>query len=375
MRYDYIPSKIYVDQSAIAHNLKIVQKLHPQKKILAVVKADAYGHGIENVCKPIIEAGASGFCVAYIDEARVIRELGINELILVLGACEVRAARIAQEKNISLTAPSLDWLKKATEFLDKSSSNRLRVHLAIDSGMGRIGMTEIEEVKATLNFIAKHQQLIELEGVFTHFATADVHDAYYEIQQKRFKQIVKELDLNVKFLHCENSAASLFEPEDNFTNALRLGIGLYGISPFESNEENTYQLKPALSLESEISYVKKVIAGTKISYGATYTAPDNEYIATVSIGYADGWLRRMKGFKLLVEGHYCPNVGRITMDQLMIRVPKFYPIGTKVTLIGSNDSKKITCEQVASYSETIPYEILTSFSKRIQRIAINPPKV
>ncbi|BDR56238.1 alanine racemase [Xylocopilactobacillus apis] len=372
MKFDYIPSKIYVDQKAIYDNLKVVRNLHPTKDILAVVKADAYGHGIENVCEPAIKAGAVGFCVAYVDEARMIRKLGYKELILVLGASEVQASKIAQKENISLTAPSLKWLKEALKNLDPASSKKLKVHLALDTGMGRIGVTTLEELKKEIKFIEDNDNLFELEGIFTHFATADEGGNYYNYQKNKFVEMVKDFKDQVKYLHCENSAAGLIESEDDFTNTIRLGIALYGISPFLEKKKVTLNLKPALSLKSQISFIKEVPKGTKISYGATYSAPDDEYIATVSIGYADGWLRRMQGFKVIIDGKFCQNVGRITMDQLMVRVPQKFPIGTEVVLIGEEGKNRITAEEAADFAGTIPYEILTTLSKRVPRIAVNP---
>lgn len=368
MKFDYIPSKIYVDQQAIYDNFKAIQKMHPTKKILAVVKANAYGHGVTNVCFPALKAGAAGFCVAYVDEGCEIRSLGIDNFILVLGASEPRAASTAQKEQISLTAPSIDWLKEVVNYLDPNCSNKLKVHLGLDTGMGRIGITTVEELEEETKFILAHEDVMELEGVFTHFATADENNDYYRQQKSKFKSIIESYKYPVKYVHCENTAASLIESDDDhFTTTIRLGIGLYGASPFAREVD----LKPALSLKSQISFVKKVSKGTRISYGATYTAPEDEYIATVSIGYADGWLRRMQGFHLLVNGDLCENVGRITMDQLMIKIPSPYPIGTEVTLIGSEGSSQIKVEEVAAYAETIPYEILTTLSKRVPRIAIN----
>lgn len=371
MKYDFIPSKVYIDEKAIYHNIKYVQSLHPHQQIWAVIKADAYGHGIANVCPPALAAGVSGFCVAYVDEARAIRQMGLNQLILVLGASLPAAAALAQKEQISLTAPSLAWLKAVLEHLDPNSSKKLKVHLAFDTGMGRIGFTSLNELNEALDFINQNQQVLELEGLFTHFATADENDDYYQQQWQQFSELVAQLNQPIRYLHCENSAAGLLAPPAHFTNVVRLGIGMYGISPLNEVNESGANLQPAMSLQSQISFIKRVKKGTKISYGATYTAPADEWIATVALGYADGWLRRLQGFNLLVDGQYCPNVGRITMDQLMIRVPHYYPIQTPVTFLGKNGNQEITATEIAAYAQTIPYEIFTTFSKRLPRVSVN----
>lgn len=371
MKFDFIPSTIYINQQAIYQNVKYFQHLHPQKKIWAVVKADAYGHGVHNVCSPALAAGANGFCVAYVDEALVLRKMGVDTLILVLGASLPESVSVAQKEGISLTAPSFDWLQKSLKYLDPNCLKRLKVHIALDTGMGRIGFTNLAELKRAINFINQHQEIFELEGLFTHFATADENDVYYQHQEAKFKELIAQINEPVKYLHCENSAAGLLEPEDNFTNTIRLGIGMYGVSPLNFSSDLATHLHPVMSLKSKISFIKKIKKGSKISYGATYTAPKDEWIATVSIGYADGWLRRLQGFKVLVDGQYCSNVGRITMDQLMIKVPRHYPIGTPVTFLGKDGTQEITATEIADYAQTIPYEIFTSFSKRLPRVAIN----
>ena len=244
----------------------------------------------------------------------------------------------------------------------------LKIHLALDTGMGRIGFRNTQDLKEAVDFIEKHSDQLKCEGVFTHFSTADSKDpAYFEKQSQKFDELVGVLKKKPKYIHQANSATALWHP--NFEgNLVRMGISMYGLNPSGDVIDETWNLEPALSLESELVAVKEVEVGSSIGYGATYTSSQSEWIGTVPIGYADGWLRRMQGFKVLIDGQYCEIVGRVCMDQFMVRLPKKYNLGTKVTLIGENNGKVITAQDVANYADTIHYEIMCNITERVPRI-------
>ena len=360
-------TQIIVDRQALRNNFQHEkQLLNPQTNIFAVVKANAYGHGAVVVATTLSQMGVDGFCVATLDEALELRQAGLQEPILVLGITPVQQAKIAAQADISLTVATLKWLEDAAAVLEQP----LKVHLALDTGMGRIGLTKRAEVLQACDFIQQHSQLLP-EGIFTHFATADEVDTqYFRFQVENFKHLTADLPVNFKYIHCANSATSLWHL-DCQCNMIRLGIALYGLNPSGTAIAPPYKLQPALSLQTEIVHIKQVAPGQKISYGATYTSAQSEIIATLPLGYADGWLRRMGGSYVSVAGELCPIVGRVCMDQIMIKVPKFYPLGTKVTLIGTDQKINLSAETAAEYAHTINYEILCNLSDRIPRKYVN----
>ncbi|WP_119325761.1 alanine racemase [Companilactobacillus musae] len=360
------PAYVEVDLAKLKKNLQNELNSVPEgTKVFAVVKANAYGHGLVRVAKSEIEYGASGLCVATLDEALEIRNSGVDAPILVLGIIPVEYAKVAARANISVTVGSLNWLKVALEL----RVTNLKVHIGIDSGMGRIGFQEKADLIEACEFLNDHKDAFVPEGLFTHFATADSPDEnYFEKQVQRFKEMSSDLPTKFTYVHCANSATALWH-KDLAINMVRYGIALYGLNPSQTDiTELPYDLEPALSLYSELVFVKKVKAGTSIGYGATYTSDKDEWIGTVPIGYADGWLRRMQGNDVLIDGQRCQIVGRICMDQFMVRLPKEMPTGTKVTILGKDGDEEITTTDAAKYAGTINYEILCSLSERLPRV-------
>lgn len=258
---------------------------------------------------------------------------------------------------------SLEWLELAKK--ESVDFSQLHVHVKVDSGMGRIGVRSLAEANQLISILS--DMGVQLDGIFTHFATADESDhAMFDKQLTFFKQLVEQLDKRPALVHASNSATSLWHSETIF-NAIRLGIVIYGLNPSGNSLSLPCPLKEALSLESRLVHVKQIQAGDSVGYGASYVAAEPEYVGTLPIGYADGWTRNMQGFKVLVEGERCDIIGRVSMDQLTIRLPKAYPIGTKVTLIGQQGKQVITATDVADYRGTINYEVLCLLSDRIPR--------
>ena len=360
----YRPTYIKVDLQAIQSNIKrLKEKLPTKTDIIAVVKANAYGHGDIEVARAALQAGASHLAVATPEEALSLRAAGITAELLVLGASPATFLQVASEQNITLTAYSLQWVLATRDF-----KNPLKMHIKIDSGMGRIGFTDVEELKQALAFIGE-RDCLKVTGVYTHFATADEEtQQYYEEQKKKFELLLNVFDERPAVIHASNSAAALRDPSQNW-DAVRFGISMYGIAPSAWVEEQLpFPLERSLSLHTEIVHVKKVKKGTSIGYGAMYTADSDEWIATLPIGYADGFLRKLHMQTVLIKGKRMPIVGKICMDQCMVRLDERVEIGEKVVLLGKQMNEEITIEEWANQLQTIPYEICCTLSQRVPRI-------
>ncbi|UZJ78794.1 alanine racemase [Fictibacillus sp. KU28468] len=360
-----------VDLSSIKENIRSFRGLLPDRtEIMAVVKADGYGHGALPVAKTALEAGATYLAVALLDEALSLRKQGIQAPILVLGRTRPVDAALAAENDISLTVFQADWVDEASVYLQ--GEKKVNLHLKIDTGMGRIGTREPEETK---NLALKIEEVPQfcLEGVFTHFATADELES--DLVDKQFERFARSLEWIGEtgaaplFIHCGNSAASLRFPDRVF-NIARIGISMYGLAPSEEVKSVLpIPLKEAFSLHTRLVHVKKVQRGDTVSYGATYTAKEEEWIGTLPIGYADGWMRRYaeKGHAL-AGGRKVPFAGRICMDQCMIRLPHEMKVGDLVTLIGCQGDEKISIDDLAAQIGTINYEIPCLITSRVPRV-------
>lgn len=366
-------TELVVDLSALKHNIHEQQKkLDKDNRILAVVKANAYGNGLVPVAQAAQEAGAAGFCVAILDEALELRDNGLTAMTLVLGITPVQNAHIAAEAGVSLTVGSMDWLENYHKLAQTIPWTKpLKVHLGIDSGMGRIGFTDVESFKQAVKFIRENPEF-EFEGMFTHFATADsAREDYFNKQVDKWEQFVNSLEELPPYVHMANSATGMWHRDRMTTNTVRMGISMYGQNPSGRELEPSLDLKPVSSLVTSISFVKKLRAGESVSYGATYTAKEDEWLATLPIGYADGYPRSLTGYKVLVDGQYCDIAGRVCMDQMMVRLPKYYPVGTKVVLMGKSGDSEITATDLGDQTGTINYEILTNISNRVHRKYLN----
>lgn len=365
-------SRVLINEAAITHNLThALTGLPKGTDLFAVVKADAYGHGLLLVARVAQAAGASGFCVAVLDEALALRRAGFTLPILVLGIIEPEYAAIAAANHIAVPVGSSEWLTAAIAGLNAADLPKLHVHFALDTGMGRIGFRHLEDIKAAVRVVQAASSQIEITGLFTHFATADDPDpTYFNLQVARFHQFLGALPERPRYVHVANSATSLWHAACD-CNLVRFGVAMYGLNPSgRAIETLPYPLAPALSVVSSLSFVKQIAAGEAVSYGATYHAPQTEWIGTVPMGYADGWQRRLQGFHVLVEGEECEIVGRICMDQFMIRLPRQLPTGMPVVLVGRSGEREITLQDVADYAHTIHYEIACGLSERLPRVSI-----
>lgn len=363
------PTQLVIDRAALRHNIHAeVERLDKDCELFMVVKANGYGHGAVQVAQAAKDAGATGFCVAILDEALELRAAGFNEPILILGVTSPADAPLMAAEGISATVAATDWLVDAQSYLDlaETLSAPLHVHLALDTGMGRIGFRTVPELTEAIDFLGKHAAL-DFEGIFTHFSTADSpDDRYFKQQVAKWHALTDDLPVRPRYVHVSNSATSLWHAACN-DNMVRFGVSGYGLNPSGTAIKPPYPLQPALSLTSELVFSKRISAGDSVGYGATYTASQDEWVGTVPIGYADGYERRLQGFHVLVDGQACEIIGRVCMDQMMVRLPHDYSRGTTVTLVGQDHGAEITLQDVADYCETIHYEIACGFTGRLPR--------
>jgi alanine racemase len=367
-----------IDLDHISNNVKAFKKHLPDQKIMAVVKANGYGHGAYQIAVEAINSGAELLAVALLDEALALRKEGISAPILVMNRIRPEYVSLAAENEISITVFQKDWLHEASDYL-KETNKVVNVHLKLDTGMGRVGIKEDRELY-DISLLIKNSSNCNIEGVFTHFATADEWESeLFEEQRTRF---IKQIDslhkwgILPKYIHSANSAAALRKVKGPF-NLVRLGISMYGLSPSsEMKEKLPFSLGEAFSLHSQLIHVKKLMPGDTVSYGATYTAKEEEWVGTLPIGYADGWQRRLSpGASVLIKGERMPIIGRICMDQCMIKLPYKMDVGEKATLIGKQNGETIEMDEIAALANTINYEIPCLITSRIPRVFVKKGRI
>jgi alanine racemase len=355
-----------ISLDAIKHNIRAIKTLlSPAVKFMAVVKANAYGHGAPAVARAAVGAGADYLSVANVKEALELREAGNVLPILILTESPTSVVDDIVQHNLIQTIYSFSEAKALSEEAQKRRK-RAKVHVKVDTGMGRVGVQPSEAVA----FITKISSLpaLDIEGVFTHFAKAEEPDDNFTDQQlQKFSQVTAKVP-QIPIKHAANSAGVLFHPNSHL-DMVRVGLMLYGLYP-QGNSRRLIDLQPALSFKSRITYLKRVPAGTPLSYGSTYVTPAETMIATIPVGYADGFSRRLsnKG-QVLVRGRRCKVVGRVTMDLTLIDVGNTgAEVGDPVILIGEQNGQAISADEIAGLEDTISYEIICSIGKRVPRV-------
>lgn len=362
------PSWLTVDLAAIQYNAKQIMAHAGATRLIAVVKADAYGHGAVAVTTALYEIGVRDFAVATIAEGVALRQqVPYDDFnIVLLGVQDVQYVSVMVSQRLTPAVGTLAWLDEAEQLL--SSDDQLMIQLAVDTGMGRMGADSEAALQEMYDKVLNTPSL-QLSGVFTHFATADdTNQTYYDQQVANFNAWVTAVGIPKQYWHLANSGSALWHHDQIETGTIRVGSVLYGYNPGAPKLPMPVALKNVLSLKSRIGAVHQLQAGESVSYGATYTATEPQWVATLPIGYADGYLRRMGGMTVLVNGHAEKVIGRVTMDQIVITLDRDYPVGTVVTLIGQDGDAEITVEDFAQYAQTIPHEILTTFGPRLPRI-------
>ncbi|ANF37235.1 alanine racemase [Bacillus velezensis] len=374
---------IEVDLDAIKKNVRAIRRHIPNtSKIMAVVKANAYGHGSVEVARQALESGASELAVASVEEGIVLRRAGITAPILVLGFTALSCVKKSAVWNITLSAFQVSWIKKANRILEKEAdSKRLSIHINVDTGMGRLGVRTEEDLLAVVKAL-KSSTYLSWDGIFTHFSTADEPDTELTMLQHEkfisFLSFLKNQDITLPTVHMCNTAAAIAFPEFS-ADMIRLGIGLYGLYPSASIKElNLVDLTPALSLKARIAYVKAMVTDPRtVSYGATYIAEPGEIIATIPIGYADGYSRALsnRGF-ILHRGRRVPVAGRVTMDMIMVSLGENEgKQGEEVVIYGKQQGAEISVDEIAEMLGTISYEVLSVLSRRVPRFYFRDGKI
>ncbi len=354
-----------INLSAIEFNLRNIRE-HIGAKLCVVVKANAYGHGAVEVAKVAVECGADFLAVATVEEGLELRRAGFELPILILSLIPASASKIVVENNLTATVADLDCAEKISAAAVKL--NRLaKVHLKIETGMGRIGIAPEVAVELAKKISALPN--VELEGVFSHFADADATDRTFTNQQiKIFSDVAEKIraaGVAVKIFHLAESAAILDIPQAHF-DMVRAGIITYGLYPSD-DVKKTLALRPAMKLVARVAFLKKIPAGVSIGYGREFVAARDSVIATLPIGYADGYIRAYKNFHVEIRGQLAPIAGRICMDQTMIDVTDVdgVEVGDEVILFGS---ELITIDDAANHLNTINYEVTCLVSARVPRI-------
>jgi alanine racemase len=369
------PTWAEIDLATIKNNLECIRNvLSPKSRIMAVVKADAYGHGMKEISCTCVEEGVDFLAVATLDEAMQLIKYGVKATILVLGYIPRHLAQIVVNYGIRTSVYDLPFaqsLSAAAQALGKPA----HIHLKIDTGMGRIGFAPLEESLTIIQEIAALPG-INLEGIFTHFTEADSeNDDYSMIQYSAFKDFNRELasrGIEIPLQHCANSAAIFRYPETHL-DLVRAGIVLYGLypSPFMKKSMNL-GIKPAMRLKSRISMVKKLASGHGVSYGRTHICSQDTWVATIPIGYADGYSRAFSNRAwAMIKGKKAHSLGVVCMDQCMFDIGGREDIveGDEAVLFGT-EADGITADDLALIANTINYEIVCSVSSRVPRIYV-----
>ncbi len=365
------PTCAIIDLDALARNYREVASRIGRRKVLAVVKAQAYGHGAVPVARRLLEVGASMLGVALVEEGRELRDAGIQVPILVMGPVFPEQAEAIVQLGLTPVVFTISGARALSECAERQSKT-VPVHVKIDTGMGRIGLPPADAA-GFIGDIVKFPGLV-VEGLMTHFADADLQNKRFASEQMdRFETLIDALEekgIAVPVRHAANSAAVLAYDRALFT-MVRPGLMLYGYDPRESRESAL--LQPVLSLVTRIAFLKKVAAGTSVSYGRTFVTRRESLIATVPVGYADGYDRALSNRgEALVRGLRVPVAGRVCMDMTMLDVTDVPHVaeGDEVVMIGTQGRERITAEDIAEKTGTIPYEVLCGISGRVPRIVV-----
>ena len=368
------PTQVIINLDALAANFRAIRSHAAPAKIMPILKANAYGHGLVPVARLMASLGADYLGVAVLEEGILLRQAGIRTPILVLGGIWGSQIPLFLKYDLALTASSIEKLAQIDQAAEAAGVTA-RVHLKIDTGMERIGVHDYNAegfLEAALR--RKH---IHVEGIFSHFANADAPDlASARLQLERFHNVLRFYErrgLPAPLRHMANSAAVLRLPEAAF-DMVRPGILLYGVYPSE-NVPRTITVQPALTWKTRVVYFKVTPPGRPVSYGWTWTPDRQTRIVTLPVGYGDGYFRAMSNrAHVLIRGRRYPQVGRICMDQMMVNIGwETAYNGDEVVLIGQQGEERITVEDLARWADTIPYEVLTNINTRVPRIYVGSP--
>lgn len=368
------PAWAEIDLDAIAYNTRNIKKLIGDKDLIAVVKANCYGHGVIDIIPTLLENGVSRFAVAMISEALEIRDNKITAPVMILGFTPLYLGEELINNNIEQTVYDLDYAKELSK-IALTLNKKAKIHIAIDTGMGRIGFLPNEKSIDNITEICSLEG-IEVIGIFTHFSTSDEKDKEYSHEQ--FTKMLSVMDtlkkrgIDIPLKHVSNSGAIIDLP-DTYLDAVRAGIILYGYYPSDEIDKNNLALKPALTLKATITNVKTLEKDMYVSYGRTFKTSNETIVATIPVGYADGYLRKLaENGKVIIKGEFAPIIGRICMDQFMIDVTNIpdVKIGDEVILLGEKNGLKYNADDMAKKLDTINYEVTCMLKSRLPRVYI-----
>lgn len=368
-----------IDLDNLAHNMREIRRVSKSEDIIAVIKADGYGHGALDIAPVLLSNGATKIAVAVLSEAVELRKGGITCPIMILGYTPSTFAEDLLTYDIEQTVYSYELAEELSRIAEKKNKN-VKIHLAVDTGMGRIGFLPNEESVEEVYRISNLPN-VSIEGIFTHFSTADEKDKTYSYSQitkfNWFYEKLKEKNINIKMRHIANSAAIMELPETHF-EAVRPGIILYGYYPSKEVSKEVIKLKPVMSLKTNIVHIKTLPPGEYISYGRRYVTTKESIIATLPVGYADGYTRLLfnKG-KVIIKDSFAPIIGSICMDQCMVDITniKDVNIGDEAILMGESENLRFTADDIAELLGTINYEVVCMINKRVPRVYMKNGKV
>ncbi|MFA9396796.1 MAG: alanine racemase [Clostridiaceae bacterium] len=369
---EYLRTYVKIDLKAIEHNINEVKnKIDNNVGVMAIIKADGYGHGAIKIGN-FLNDKVDYFGVATIEEAIELRENGINIPILILGYTSPKQYSEIVKYDITQTIYNLEMAIKISSCAVEQKK-KVKVHIALETGMNRIGFEVNQESVLDIKKISNMENVI-VEGIFTHFSTADEKDKKYtKMQEKKYNEFLKMLEsskIYIPIKHICNSAG-IMEFDDYCFDMVRSGIVTYGLYPSEEVNKDSIKLIPALEWKANVINVSEVCEGSGISYGKTYITKEKTKVATVSVGYADGYMRSLSSkAKVLIHGQYAPIIGRICMDQMMVDVTNIdnIKIEDQVILIGRDGENRITVEELADLAGSFNYEFVCGIGKRVKRI-------
>lgn len=368
------PAWAEIDLDAIAYNTRNIKQLIGHKDLIAVVKANCYGHGVIDIIPTLLENGVSRFAVAMISEALEIRENNITAPVMILGFTPLYLGEELINNDIEQTVYDLDYARELSK-IALSLNKKAKIHIAMDTGMGRIGFLPNEK---SIDDITEIYSLegIDVVGIFTHFSTSDEKDKEYSHQQfTKMMSVIDELEkrgIDIPLKHVANSGAIIDLP-NTYLDAVRAGIILYGYYPSDEVNKSNLALKPALTLKATITNVKTLEKDMYISYGRTFKTSDKTVVATIPVGYADGYIRKLgENGKVIIKDQFAPIIGRICMDQFMIDVTNIpdVKIGDEVILLGEKNNLKYNADDIAEKLGTINYEVTCMLKSRLPRVYI-----
>lgn len=363
------PTFVEVNLSRLTRNFQAIREHVAPAKVMVVLKANAYGHGLVEIARHMTKIGADYLGVAFLEEGILLREKGITAPILVMGGIMGNQVPLFLEHELTLTASSVEKLQQIEEAA-RERGTRARVHLKIDTGMERIGVHYYSA--QTLLEEALRCEHCDVEGIYSHFANSDAADlASARLQLQRFQEVLatcRTLGVHPSLRHVANSGAILQMPESHL-DMVRAGILLYGVYP-SPDVPRTVPVRPALTWKSHVVYFKVVKPGHPVSYGSTWQTEKMVRVVTVPVGYGDGYFRSLSNrAQVIIRDRRYPVVGRVCMDQLMVNIDwETAYNGDEVVLLGESESQAITVEELAEWAGTIPYEVLTNINTRVPRL-------